>query len=276
MSNNSTNLLAQLRDRLQTKSVNMEKEQFVLTAISKIHAHFRPHPRDLPYSDIIIVAQTSGTGSCYCYHEDPEIPLDLLGKDSRDCLTNSNAVNIAILDAAYSRLRPAPKMYYRLEGNSSQKAEARANLVLSEVDKLFHESNLSSLRITMVGAVGSILSKLIKRTQSVFATDLDPTLIGKELGGVVVEDGFSRTLERVSQSNVALVTGMTLETNTLEAILQTAHLHKVKVILFAQTGGNLAGELIEMGVDSIISEEYPFYMFPGSTIARIYRRETRQ
>ena len=271
MVHESTDLLAILRLQAQAGSADLERDRFVITSLAKVQAQFRPHKDDLPYSDVIVVAQTSGPGSCYCYCEDPVLPGSILGEDARYVQTGSRCIDIAVLDAAYSSLLPTPDIYCRLEGSSYQKAEARASLMLSEVQRLIPEANLSRPRITMVGAVGSILASLASSTREVFATDLDPTLIGKKLGGVLVEDGHSMTLERISHSDIALVTGMTLATDTLGDILNTAKLHGVRIIMYAETGGNFASEFLGWGVDGVVSEEYPFYMFPGITTLRVFR-----
>ena len=125
--------------------------------------------------------------------------------------------------------------------------------------------------MTMVGAVGNILSGLSTIPGEIKATDLDPALIGLKLGGVLVEDGNTKTLELIAQSDIALITGMTLATRTLDGIIETAKANGTLMVMFNQTGSNFSQEFIRMGIHSVVSESYPFYMFSGSTIVRIYR-----
>ena len=267
---NSKDLLTFLRQRLLAKSVGSGDDAYILTSLSKVQAQFKPHPQDMPYSDVIVVAQTWCVGSCYCYCEDPVLPTDILGMDARNVQTGNRCIDIAVLDAAYSNVRPQPSIRCLLEGTSFQKAEARASLIHSEIQSLSRDIQHDNPHITMVGAVGNILSVLSDGKNTLYATDFDTTLIGKKLGGVLVEHG-SMTLSRISQSQIALVTGMTLTTDTLRDIIVISKQNNVKVIVYAQTGGNLAGEYLELGVDCVISEEYPFYMFPGITKVSIFR-----
>lgn len=265
-------LLNLLRESLQARSAHLTEDTFLITSLAKISAHFRPNPYDFPYSDTIIVANAAGPGSCYCYLEDPVIPANILGKDARYTQSENLFIDIAILDAAYAALRPRADLVCRLEGSSLQKSATRATLIASEVQRLIQLLGVDPARITMVGAVGNVLQTLVRDGAQVYATDLDSSLIGKQVGGVLVEDGHIKTLDLVSSSDVAVVTGMTLATQTLADILEVAQQNRVKVVMFAQTGGNFAGEYLRLGVDSIVSEEYPFYMFPGSTALRVFRR----
>ncbi len=274
MMSNPSNVLNDLRQQLALSTSTVgDTEKFALTAISKINTIFRPQHVDSCYADTIIVAQTTGSGCCYCYSDDPHIPESILGTDARNIDSGNRYIDVAVLDAAFSSLLPAPDLYCRLEGNSSQKAEARSTFILSEIQRMLLDIPDSHRSITMVGAVGNILSKLSKLDVQVFATDLDTSLIGVELGGVLVEDGADKTLQRIEDSNIALITGMTLATNTLDNILQVARQRQTKLIMFAQTGGNFAGAYMKMGIDCVITEEYPFYMFPGVTILRVFRRK---
>lgn len=264
-------LLASLRQQAQIESLGMNEECFAITSLVKIQAQFRPSEHDSPYSDVIVVAQTTGSGSCYCYCEDPVMPTDILGADARYIQPESRCVEIAVLDAAYSNLLPVPDILCNLEGTPTQKAKARASLITAEIQRLAQKAGHRLPSITMVGAVGNLLSDIVSLGWQVHATDLDPALVGKRLAGILVEEGHSMTLERVSQSHIALVTGMTLSTGTLEDIVLAGKSNDTRIAVFAQTGGNFAGELLKMGVDCVISEEYPFYMFPGVTKLRIFR-----
>lgn len=272
MNPNSINFLEILREDLLALSCDMDDRQFIVTSVFKIHASFRPLLSDSVYSDVIIVVQTCGAGSCYCYRDDPVLSPDILGTDARKAKIGNRFIDIALLDAAYSCLLPAADLCYRLEGTASQKAEARALLILSEIHRIALESGLANPTVTMVGAVGNILSDLAHQKGQVFATDFDPALVGKTLAGVCVEHG-SMTLERIRQSDIALVTGMTLATNTFDDILAVAKSNDVKLVMFAETGGNFAGQYLKLGVESVLSETFPFYMFPGVTTLRVFRSQ---
>jgi len=269
----TSDILERLRTQALAKSSEMDSEKFIVNSIVKIRAYFRPHQHDKPYSDTILVAQTTGAGSCYCYGEDPEMSLDILGADGRTVDTNSLCMNIAVLDSVYSNLRGTPAITYMLEGTSSQKSEGRTNIIVSEMQRVLKSKKRP--KVTMVGSVGSVLHSLSAQGWEIFATDLDDSLIGNKLGNVLVEDGRSMTLARVEQSHVALITGMTLSTGTLADIIRVAKSHETTVIMFSETGGNFASELLQLGVECVIAEEYPFYMFPGITKVHVFRKAQR-
>lgn len=265
-------LVEVFRENLISTTLNLyNSSQFFITSISKIHAHFRPQLVDSPYTDTIIIVQTSGVGSSYCYCEDPAVETNILGKDARFVNTESKCINIAALDAAYSVICPKPDIYCCIEGNNNQKAEARSVFIFSEIQRILLNLREPNPSIVMVGAVGNVLSELSRISTRIYATDLDPTLINTKMSGITIEDGTRMTLKRVSESNIALVTAMTLVTDTLSDILNTANATGTKIVIFAETGSNFAGEFLKLGVESVVSEEYPFYMFPGRTILKVYR-----
>jgi len=269
----SNDIITYLRQNILETTSSLDKRFFEIRSLSKIESICQPHHEDLPYKDTIIIAQTIGTGSCYCFCENPILPDHILGQDAREVQTESRCIDIAILDSAYSCLPKTPDLFYHLEGNINQKSEARANIVISEVLGLILEADINKPILTMVGAVGSILSGLSKYNIRIFATDFDETIVGKAMGGTIIEHG-KHTIERIRKSNIILVTGMTLASRTLEEILDTVKHGNVRIVMFSETGGNFAPELTKLGVDRVISEEYPFYLSPGISTLRLYRKHS--
>ncbi len=268
-------MLELLRKIINNKTSNLEESKFTLTSLFDIRAHFKPSPFDMPYSDTIRVAQTSfASGSCFCFREAREIPLEVLGLDARNVITEDKCLEIAILDAAFGSLPNSPSSVFWLTGTSANKSNARTTLLIGEINRLFSRSNNSKRTptITMVGAVGNVLRELsmIENAQ-IYTTDFDESLIGKRLGGVIVEHGL-KTLERLAQSDIGLITAMTLATNTFQDIIKLSSANGTKLIMFAETGSHFSSELINMGIDTIVAEEFPFYMFPGKTKVSIFRK----
>lgn len=92
------------------------------------------------------------------------------------------------------------------------------------------------------------------------------------LNGVRVEHGC-RTLELIGEHDVVLATGMTLATNTLPAILERVRETRTRLVLFAATGSHFGREYCRtFGVDVVVSEPQPQYLFQGVTDIRVYRR----
>jgi NADH/NAD ratio-sensing transcriptional regulator Rex len=106
----------------------------------------------------------------------------------------------------------------------------------------------------------------------VFATDLDDRLVGQTLHGVKVEHG-AKTYSFVEDVDVAIITGMTLTTDSITDIMDTAKRCGTRVLMFAETGANMGEEYTsgEVGVDICVSEPFPFYIFQGLTTIEVYR-----
>jgi len=126
-------------------------------------------------------------------------------------------------------------------------------------------------KVVNVGAIGNFIKELRQRDIEVFATDFHSSLVGETLHGVQIEHGGG-TLEYVKKCDLALVTGMTLATGTLESIIKTAGDCGTKLVMFCETGANFAEEYCKYGVDVVVSEPFPFYAFQGVSKIEVFRR----
>lgn len=265
-------ILNELKEKIIRLSMNIPAHRFVIKSVDTIKAFFKPTSRDVVLKDTIIVVQTEGSGSCCCFGEIPKPREEIIGQDARFFCADNLNLAIAVLDSAYSVLKSDPYINSFLQGNSEIKANARSTVILNELLNVSYGIKPSQVRLAVVGAMGNIIEKTSNIGWKIYATDLDPDVIGQNFNNIKVEDGGEKTLLRVSQSNIALVTGMALATNTLENILKTAKENNVKVVIYAQTGSSFAYEYLKFGAESVISESYPFYMFPGLTHLRVFRK----
>jgi hypothetical protein len=56
-------------------------------------------------------------------------------------------------------------------------------------------------------------------------------------------------------------------------IIDTCKEKNTKVVIFAETGANFGEEYCStLGVDSVVSELFPFYIFQGVSTIEIYRK----
>ena len=102
---------------------------------------------------------------------------------------------------------------------------------------------------------------------------LTKKIVGREIfEDCYVYDG-EKTLEIVAKSDLALITGMTLATNTADEIIKVARENNTKIVVFAETASNLGDFFIRAGVDSFISEPFPFYIYDGITNIKVKRKE---
>ncbi len=227
-----------------------------------------------------IVAQTLGQGCSYypVESEDPLLDPRWLGTNVLRERFISRALTIATLDAVFASLSsPLPARAFALHGSNIDKSHARAAIVCDEATTLLSTRRPrygSAFRLVMVGVVGSFVYRLRSAGSYELAlTDYDPELLGRSVHGIRVQNG-SATIGLVEQADLAIVTGMTLATDTLDAILDTARERGTPVVVFAQTGANFAAAYCDMGVDVVVSEPLPFYLTgSGPSQIRVYRRD---
>ncbi|MGD8628540.1 MAG: hypothetical protein PVH52_05625, partial [bacterium] len=68
-------------------------------------------------------------------------------------------------------------------------------------------------------------------------------------------------------------TGMALTTDALGDIIDVCKQHDTRLVIFAETGAHFGEEYCRtLGVDSVVSEPFPFYIFQGMSRIEIYRR----
>lgn len=251
-------------------SNQVDSEPFMVTFAAEVGQWFSPHPADAAYyDDLVVVGTPRGVGAAFCPHRGASRSIGAtLGLDSRTPPLGHLCVEVATLDAAFGSVEPAvpPKVEMTGTGTSEERGDLRGTLIANELSRLGIES------VVMVGAVGSVLKELSSRGMQVSAVDMDPAVVGKKLGGVQVMPS-THTAGLLAHSDAALVTGMTLTTETLEGLMDSALRSATKVVMFCQTGSNFAPDLLELGVSVVIAERFPFYMVPGSTDFRVFRQD---
>jgi hypothetical protein len=249
-------------------------DKYQMLAEYHIDLRFAPSRHDDMYwAHAIGIATASGSGWCFCPHgsESCGDPGDSRDRDVRDLRDRHTCREIAALDAAFGVTRRPPALQCSVPGDPTAKSVFRANLIASEIDRIAQDGAYTGRpKLVMVGAVGNILAELFARKYRMHATDFDESLIGRRVAGVLVESG-DYTLERIANCDIALVTGMTLATDSLFDILSTARASGTELVFFCQTGGNLASEYISHGARTIVAELFPFYMLPGTTEFLVFR-----
>ena len=266
-----------LKIRLSVLTKTMDSSQFVLSSVYKVDMTFRPNQLEMPFSDKLLVVQTKGgSGACCCFGNCQIDETDFVGLDIREIDTPNHCFQVALLDAGYSQVILSPTYSVKLVGSSYQKAFSRASIATYEVARCAKGMAAKSPRVVVVGSVANIIMELSNLNFDVVATDLDVAVIGKSIGEVVVEDGYAKTLDYVAQSYIALVTGSSISSNTMGDIIRTALQNHTRIVFYSQTGANFANELLALGVDTFLSEQFPFYMFPGDSTVHVYRKTTER
>lgn len=222
-----------------------------------------------------IVVQTQvGQGCAYSEHDqyDSEKLVKLVGKDCLKCELDDLAFEVACVDSL------AEKIFYgyktetiKLEGLSLNKLHARTEIIINEAKKLV--GNLVGKKVLNVGVVGDIIFQFLKHGCQVIGSDFDSTIIGKTFFDKASIASGVNTLDILKTVDIAVVTGMTIVTQTLDSIINVCREHNVKLIVFAETGSNMAQYYVQQGVDCYLSETFPFYIFNGESTISITRRE---
>lgn len=263
-------IIGKLRQIGQQRSKEYSDDFFLIRGVWRIDHQYRPNAleRELLYSMFLV--QTILQGCCYCDYASIDIDPGLLYKDAREVITRDITTEIAILDAIFSVFEKSPVDSYEFTGTSDEKAVRRAQIVVDEVLK---ELGNQGSTVLNVGMMGNFVSQLIDRGVKVIITDFNPILISRKFCGIEVQSG-ERTLELIKNCDLVLATGMTLYSQTLADILDTVRRYGKKLSLFAATGSNFGEEYCRtFGIDLVISEPQPQYIFQGKSTIHIFRRK---
>jgi uncharacterized protein (DUF4213/DUF364 family) len=180
-------------------------------------------------------------------------------------------LDIAILDSLHASHCPAPTTQIQLSGSPITKATERASIVAGEALQLLPDGLHRKPKVVNIGAVGNIIVELKSRGFEVSATDLNPNVVGTLLHGVVIQSGEANT-HLIQNSDIAVITGMTISNGSIDELLSVARECNTKVVIFAQSGASFARFYLDRGASSVVAEPFPFYIFQGISTIGIYRR----
>ena len=271
-------ILQEIRNSI-VNNLNISEEQLVIRGLWPVDCLFKPNRNERTFNYKFIVAQTIGQGAAYSMEHNYKMEYleSLMGKNYLDLELKSNdtALEIAILDAIYSTLQDKPDQKVELNGTSVAKAEERANVIAEEAIRLIDRSTSKSELplICNIGVVGNIIKELIDKDVQVIGTDFDDELVGKKLFGEVEIVHGNYNPDIIKKSDVAVITGMTLTTGTLDEIIDVAKRYNTKIVMFAETGSNLGSFYVKNGIDCVVGEPFPFYIFQGKTTLNIFRKK---
>lgn len=268
-------MLEKLTEWILSATADMPAEDMRVEGAWLLHLNYQPFVGERLFKYDVALLQVKATGAAYsAYDGIHKSELNaMVGRDAREMLTDRYCpVNIALLDAMYGSLFPKPDEEFLISGED--KAGQRAEIICNEVQNLCNRGIIPAQpKISNVGAIGCIIGKLNDRGMKVSATDLDPEIIGRELGGVTIVDGAAHTEEMVAESDLAVVTGMTVCNGSLPGILKIARENDTKVLMVAESGAGFGRVYCDLfDIDVAVSEPYPFYIFRCPSEIRVYRK----
>ena len=296
-------VLRVLEDKARSKAREFSEDILTIRGIWRCDYVLRLSIQESVFNLHYVLVQTVGQGCSYYdpASDQPTISESLIGDNVLGTEFRSRALRVAALDAVYFSLNGRPNESKVIKGTNVEKAAQRATIVCNEALLLLEKKTPKKQKLTVlnVGVVGSFLSVLAAHKAigvhpeldiQITASDLYDEVAGTQLHGVTVEHGTyadsklrasdiplgTRTLELIAEADVAIVTGMTLANGTIDGILETALKNKTALLIFAETGAHFAEEYCDMGVDTVVSEPFPFYLTcSGPTQIDIYRRKDR-
>lgn len=264
-------IYALLRERALELLSGATDEDFLVRGIWKVELAFKPNPAERTFKYTFWLAMTRGQGCCYCTGDD-ERGRELVGSDVRELSKEKTCISIAALDSLYASMPRRPAASYQLVGNPVGKTDARTEIILHEAERLVTGICSRKPRVVNVGLVGNVVRDLVAHGYDVRASDMERDTVGTRVHGVLVEDG-TRTFDLVRDSDLAIVTGMTIATDSLELIVEEARKAGTKLLVFAETGANFGEEYCRtVGVDAVVAEPFPFYIFQGTSTIEVYRK----
>ena len=269
-------ILDHLRAELLRERGALPPEYVMIRGVWKVHCLFQPSSKERMFRYVFLVSQTLNQGCAYCIedHYDADFLRSLLGKNYLDLDIRDRGLDISLLDAVYASFPRSPSKVVTLSGDSATKAIQRARLIVDEGTRLLGSPvhGHRTQTVVNVGAVGHIVHELLDRNYNVLVTDFDPEIIGLPMLDRTPVCSGDRTLEFVAAADLAIVTGMALTTDTLDDILSTAKANDTKLLVFAETGSSFAPMYVSLGVDCVVAEPFPFYIFQGTTTIEVHRR----
>lgn len=221
----------------------------------------------------LIVQTKFGQGCAYSINTTYNVNelSKLIGEDCLSEVITDGALQVACLDALSNKLNfNYCSETIELQGKSEYKLCMRSSLIVAEAKRMI--GDLKGKRILNVGVVGDIIKSFIEEECEIAGTDFDDNIIGSKLFDKVSIYSGKYTTSLIKDADIAIVTGMTITTNSLDEIIRACKMFGVKLIIFAETGANMGQYYVKHGADVYIGEKYPFYIFDGKSTIEITRK----
>lgn len=246
---------------------NTNKSERLVQGIWAVDCLFNPSNNRRIFDYKFIVSQSIDQGCAYSTNLEysREYLRNYVGKDFTENYVEDIAMRVSLFDSVFWKVSKPQKYVEKImTGSSSEKLKWRTSIVLEEARRLL--KNLEDKKIVNVGVVGDFIKAFSEVGAHVVGTDFDQAIVGKSVFGNTNIIHGSDTLKEIADADLAVVTGMTITTQTIDSIIECCQKNNVKLIVFAETGANLAGYYVDKGVDVYLAEHFPFYIFNGTSI----------
>lgn len=133
-------------------------------------------------------------------------------------------------------------------------------------------------RVLIIGADVIIPRSLFKLSEHIRVTDIDNNRIGRKYDfknkEIIIEDGHKSNNKYIEESDWIFVTGMTLTNKTADDIIEKALLNNAKLVFNLTSCSNLANELLNLGIHSVVTVGFPTLDMPGKTLIKILSKNS--
>lgn len=268
-------MLKILREWILTATKDLSAEDMRIEGSWLLNLNYQPFIGERLFEYDVALVQVKATGAAYSAYGslDKSELNSLVGNDARKIITDEySPVNIAMMDAMFASLSPQADEDFLISGDN--KAGQRADIITNEVQNMCRKKLIPERpRVVNVGAIGCIIEKLSNKDMIVTATDLDESIIDKELCGVKIADGALHTEKLVAEADLAVITGMTISNGSLPELISIARKNKTKIMMVSETGAGFGRAYCDLfDIDIVVSEPYPFYIFRCHSEIKIYRK----
>jgi hypothetical protein len=264
------------------RSGTLSEPPFRLTALWYVDFVRQPEPGERKTRYAMKVAQAQNYGiAAGGTSMLPEPDSGLVGEDTRQILKRrlcrDYIERTALVDLVIGPVSRPADQQRTLDGTPHAKYVARSQIFADEAERILQRKGATYLkshtpRVLVIGATAGIIGALRRRGLYVSATDLWPEAVGKELGGVSVENGKTANARLMKEADLAIITGMTLPNRTLPGLMRLAKTHNTSTVIWAITGRNFGHYYTEHGADCVISDPSPFLLLPGPATMAVWRR----
>jgi len=253
-------------------------ERFRLSAYFHIDYIVQRVPQERKTRYVARMAQAENYGIAFGLP--PALPdPDFVGKDVRqilkDRLWRDTTDRTALVDLVMGHLSQSANKNATLGVAERDKYLDRGRIFAEEADRIIRRKTIkgSNRRALVIGASAGIIRSLQNQGFQVSATDLSPEIIGTVLGGVTVRNARFTNARLMKETDLAIITGMTLPNGTLAGLMKFAQQYNTSTMIWAITGKNFGRYYTEHGVDCVISDLAAFHRLPGPASIQIWRRE---
>ena len=265
------------------RSGKLSEDLFRLTALWYVNFVRQPEPAERKTRYVMKVAQAQNYGIAAGFTPTlPDPDSSLVGADTRQILKHRRCRDYiertALVDLVIGLVSRQADQQRTLDGTPHAKYVTRGQIFAEEAERILQRKGSTYVksrtpRVLVIGATAGIIGALVRCGLHVSATDLWPEVVGRELGGVSVENGKTANARLMKEVDLAIITGMTLPNRTLPRLMTLAKRHNTSTVIWAITGRNFGHYYTEHGADCVISDPSPFLLLPGAATMAIWRRQ---